>query len=303
MTTIVFRDDIGIYTGKGSKLTKGELDTNFYELLIAVLALQEGGAFGCDSVEFSGNSITFHWSDGTTSGPFALPVATFHARGVWLNDQSLLRLDVVTVPGVGTYLVQIDHTTPPAPAEFDPTADDGSTAGDLLYLPLADAVDVTGYMLFRGEFVGSTEYAAGDVFVDPTHGLFSVNALSSASTLDPFDEDYTRLAGPLFAPFENLSATSRTLTLADVGKVFRCPNGCDVTFPDDVDFPASAEISFRQTGTNPVNFIEGSTGVVINPQREGFATSTPYQGAVVMAKFVSSTEVDLIGPYGDELSA
>jgi hypothetical protein len=300
MTTIIFRDDIGIYTGKGSKLSSGEIDTNFYELLVSVLALQDGGAFACESIDFTGNSITFNWSDDTSSGPFALPVATFQAKGVWQNDQSLLRLDVVTVPGVGTYLVQIDHTTPPAPAEFDPAADDGATDPELLYLPISDAVDLTGYMLFRGAFVGGTQYDAGDVVVDPTYGLFSVNALTSASSLA--DEDYTQIAGPPFAPFEELTATTKTLSIADVGKVFRCPNGCDVTFPDDVDFPVSAEISFRQTGTDPVNFLEGGTGVQINPQREGFDTSTPYQGALITAKFVSSTEIDLIGPYGEELT-
>jgi hypothetical protein len=201
----------------------------------------------------------------------------------------------VTVPGVGTYLVQIDHTTPPAPEEFDPAADNG-TAGDLLYLPIADAVDLTGYMLFRGAYVGGTQYDVGDVFVDPTYGLFSVNTLHTApGTLDPF-------AGPPFVPYEELVATTKTLSLADVGKVFRCPNGCDVTFPDDVEFPASAEISFRQTGTDPINFLEGGTDVVINPQRDGFETSTPYQGALVTAKFVSATEIDLIGPYGNEIT-
>lgn len=299
--TIVFRNDIGIYTGKGSKLTAGEVDGNFYDILTRVLTLEDGGAFGVESVDFSGNSITFNWTDETSSGPFALPVATFQARGVWTNNQVLAVLDVVTVPGQGTYLVQIAHTTPDAPEEFDPAADNG-TDGDLLYLPLGEAPpDLTDYMLFRGVFVGSTQYDPGDVFVDSTYGLFFVNNLTSASSIDPFSEDYTQLAGPKFTPFEELAATTKTLSLDDVGKVFRCPNGCDVTFPDDVDFPVNTEISFRQTGTDPVNFLEDGT-FQLNPQRDGYSTSTFYQGAVVMAKFVSSTEADLIGPFGDELT-
>lgn len=301
---LTFRDNIGPYTGKGSKLTKGELDGNFYALLVAVIGLLDGGAFGLDSIDFTGNSITFNWSDETSSGPVALPVATFQERGLWTNNQSLLRLDVVRVPGVGMFLVQVDHVTPAAPTEFDPSADDGTTDGNALYLQIGPPdADLTDLMLFRGVYVGGTQYDEDDVFVHPTRGLFSVNELWTApGTLNPFVDEITQLAGPPFAPYEELTDTTKTLALADVGKVFRCPNGCDVTFPDDVEFPVNAEVSFRQTGTEPINFLEGGTDIVINPQREGFDTSTTYQGALVTAKFVSSTEVDLIGPYGDELT-
>lgn len=300
--TVTFRDDIGPYTGKGSKLTVAELDGNFYDLLTRTITLETGGAFGLDSIDFAGGGITFNWSDDTSSGPYPLPTATFAAKGVWINNQTLFRNDVVSVPGQGTFLVLIDHTTP-STGDFDPLADNG-TDGDPLYLQVGEGpADLTDYMLFRGVFVGGTQYDAGDVFVDPTYGLFYVDTLHTAgSTVDAFADEVTQLAGPVFSPYEELTDTTKTLALADVGKVFRCPNGCDVTFPDGVDFPANAEISFRQTGTDPVNFLEGGSDVVINPQREGFDTSTSYQGALVTAKFVSSTEIDLIGPYGDEIT-
>jgi hypothetical protein len=305
--TITFRTSIGEYTGKGSPLTKEEVDGNFHDLLTRTITLEDGGLFSCESVDYTGTAITFNWSDDTSSGPFVLPVATFTARGVWLNDTMYMYLDVVTVVGVGTFLVQIEHTTPSLPAGFDPAAVNESD--ELLYLRLADAVDTETVLTYRGDFTASTSYFVNDLLSSSEYGLFyTLVGHTSDVTFDPdaVDDDdnplYKKLAGPPFAPFEELTATTKTLSLADVGKVFRCPNGCDVTFPDDVDFPVSTEISFRQTGTDPVNFLEGGTDVVINPQREGFDTSTPYQGALVTAKFVSATEIDLIGPYGDEIT-
>lgn len=303
---VIFRDDIGPYTGKGSKLTKGELDGNFYDLLLRVIALEDGGAFGVDTVEFTGNSITFHWSDSTTSGPFPLPVATFTARGLWDNDLSLVRLDVVTVPNVGTFLVQENHTTPAFPAEFDPAADNDS--GDLLYLQIAEAVDLTGYMLFRDYYTGGTQYDEGDVFVDETYGLFKVNSLhTAAGTLDPSAEVdstplYTQLAGPPFAPVKTVTDDTYTLSIEDLGQYLRFTSatGCIITIPEIPGWPTSGEAHCRQAGAGALAFFaEDELVTTVNPPRVGYAASTQYQGATMTLKFVGSSEWDMIGPHGD----
>jgi hypothetical protein len=46
--TLVFRYDTGPYTGKGSKLTAAEVDSNFYDIDTRVITLEDGGAFACD---------------------------------------------------------------------------------------------------------------------------------------------------------------------------------------------------------------------------------------------------------------
>lgn len=307
--TVIFRDDIGEYTGKGSKLTKGELDGNFHDLLLRIIELETGGAFGLDSIEYNGASITFHWSDETSSGPFFLPVATFRARGVWDNDLELMYLDVVTVPSVGTFLVMIDHTTDPSPAVFDPAADNDS--GDPLYLQISEAVDLTDVMFFRGTYTAATQYDAGDVVVDVTYGTFYVNSLHTAgSTLDQYLEDgdsvpvYSQVAGPPFAPVEVVTDATYEVSAEDRGKYLKFTQGCLITFPQLSDMPLHSEVHFEQAGDEDLVFqAEDELVVTVDPQRWGYSASTPYKGAVVTAKYVAADHVKLIGPHGDEVSS
>lgn len=304
--TITFRDAIGAYPGKGSKLTKGEIDTNFYELLLRIIDLESGGAFGLDSVEYNGSSITFNWSDSTSSGPFFLPVATFRARGLWTNDQVLLYLDVVTVPGVGTFLVQIAHTTPSAPEEFDPAAENDS--GELLYLLIGEAPDMTDVMKYRGDFAGGEAYFEDDVFTSPDYGLFLVTAQHGADpTLDPLAEVdsvplYKHLAAAPFAPIESVTDSTYEITSADAGKFLVFEQGCVINIPE-LTMPPHAEVHVRQGGDEEVLFTSDDMAVDIRPQRDGYDTATPWKGATVTIKWASSTLVYLIGPHGDEVTS
>lgn len=302
--TLVFRNDIGPYTGKGSPLTSLEVDGNFYDLDTRVIALEDN-PFGLASISFTGGSITFNWSDSTSSGPFALPIAMPEAKGEWQNDTTYNRLDIVSVDGVGYFLVLQDHHTAVAPATFDPAEE---TTDGLIYQQIGGG-DFTAVMRYKGEWDNGTEYSAYDVVTNATYGLFVVLVQHiSAATFDPnaLDDDdsplYERIAGPVFSPVEEMTATSYTLTLLDAGKFYRCPNGCDVTFPSGVDFPVGTEIHFRQTGADPVYFLESDTDIALNPQREGYETATPWKGATVTAKCVAAGEWDLIGPFGDLLT-
>lgn len=311
--TIKFVNDIGVYNGEERPLTSLEIDGNFYDLLLRVIELETGGAFGLDSIEYTGASITFHWSDSTSSGPIMLPVATFRARGVWLNNTEYTYLDIVSVPGVGMFLTMITHTTPVSPAEFDPAAENDS--GDLLYLEMFEAVDLEGFMTFFGAFVGLEQYDVGAVITDVTYGTFYTNLLHTAgSTFDPLLEDdsvpvYSQLAGPPFAPVDEIDDTdldtlTYTVLVTDRGKYLRVFLGCIVSFPEITDMPLNSEIHFEQVGDEDIVFqAEDELVVTIVPQRYGYSTSTPYKGAVVTAKYVDTNTWKLIGPHGDEVSS
>lgn len=310
---VVFRDNIGPYTGLGRKLTKSELDGNFYDVLTRIIALESGGAFGLDSLEYDGAHITFHWSDDTSSGPIRLPVATFRARGAWTNDMALLYLDVVTVTGVGSFLVLEPHTTPSSPEEFDPDADNDS--GDPLYLMIAESADMTDVMKFRGDFATGTAYFADDVFTSDLYGLFAVVLPHSGPvTFDPFLEEdsvpvYKQLAGPPFSPVRDITDDEVTdgiyvLTIVDLGQYLRFPFGCIVQVPEIPDWPVSGEVHLRQNGDEDViPQAEDELVVTLNPQRQGYGVGTPYKGAVLTLKCVATNVFDIIGPHGDEVSS
>ena len=125
----------GAGTGGGTagNLTAGQVDGNFWELYTRLKSIEDNPPEAVSIMGFTviGSQLQVNMTDGTTQGPFTLPVATFRMMGNWVNDMPLLPLDVITVPHDGVYFVNIEHTTPPAPATFDANADDGS--GNLLY--------------------------------------------------------------------------------------------------------------------------------------------------------------------------
>lgn len=306
--TVTFRNNIGAYTGKGSRLTAGEVDTNFYNLLVAIIALQNDGAFGV-SVSFNGASLTFNWTDGTQSGPYRLPTAVFNPAGEWTNSTTYHRNDVISVNADGYYLVLEDHTTDPAPATFNANATEG-TGADPVYQQISAFPDMVGLLRYKGFWTNAFSYEQYDVVQSATYGLFVVlSDHVSAATFDPDATGsggsalYRRIAPPAFSPVEELTATTKTLALTDVGKYFRCPNGCTVSFPDDPAFVAGSEIHFRQTGDLPIVFVGEGTSVTLNPQRQGYDTTTLWKGSTVTAKCISQTEWDLIGAFGEQPTA
>lgn len=90
MTT--YRGDGDWGTGKGALLTAEEVDENFWghEERLADLEtdIAAGPGRSISSITATGSQITVHYSDGTTDGPFTLPIST-----------AILAADVVTVAG------------------------------------------------------------------------------------------------------------------------------------------------------------------------------------------------------------
>ena len=139
--TIVYVTGGAWGAGTGTPNSAAQVDGNFYDLdqrvVDLVVDLAEGKRI--ESVDYSSNSMTFHYTDGT-SQIIPLPVATFEYVGAWMNSTPYMRGHLFTAAN-GFYQALEDHTTPPHPATFDPNATDGTTDNNPLYalwMPIRD---------------------------------------------------------------------------------------------------------------------------------------------------------------------
>lgn len=136
---ITFREDGPWGAGKGSKLTKAEGDTNFYNLKLAVETLQALGLEPNNIASITSNAgfITFTFQDASTiTVPW--PVLAWRYRGDYAADTVYDALDTFTAPGEGIYLVLIGHTSP---SVFDP---DLLSGGNPVYQQLLPSVGSAG---------------------------------------------------------------------------------------------------------------------------------------------------------------
>ena len=138
--TIVYVTTGAWGAGTGAPNSAAQVDGNFYDVDQRIVALNADLAEGkrIDSVTYTDNSITFHFTDGT-SQTIPLPIATIAYVGQWANSTPYTRGQMISVRGIGMFQVLVDHMTPADPAPFDPNATDGS--GNPLYvfwMPLYD---------------------------------------------------------------------------------------------------------------------------------------------------------------------
>lgn len=124
---LTFRDE------KGSALSAAEVDANFRTLQAMIEEVSENVPVGVSITNFTTNGATFtvHLSDGTTRGPFALPVApSWRWRGALTPNAAYTEFDVFSFQNAtdmdGVYLVLGAYASPVDLADFDPdvTADD-----------------------------------------------------------------------------------------------------------------------------------------------------------------------------------
>jgi hypothetical protein len=127
-------------SGKGANLQPSEVDANFWSLAEAIVTLQNNPALpvGIAGISVSGTQMTILLTDGTTMGPFSLPVLTFRWRDEWQSLTTYAVLDVFKVTNDGIYLVQIGHTSGEF---FDPALTD--TGGNPVLLQLFGSVDAS----------------------------------------------------------------------------------------------------------------------------------------------------------------
>ena len=119
--------------GKGTRLTSLEVDLNFWELYDRLVQLEDNPpeAVNIASIVVIGAQFQVNMNDGSHFGPFDLPIAKFEWRGLWVNDGVYFKLDLVTVPQKGLYMLMFPHTAPHT-GPFDEAATDVGS-GDLIY--------------------------------------------------------------------------------------------------------------------------------------------------------------------------
>ena len=131
--TIVYVTTGAWGAGTGTPNSAAQVDGNFYDVDQRIVALDADLAEGkrIESVTYTSNSMTFHYTDGT-SQVIPLPIATFQYVGTWMNDTPYAPGHLFTAAN-GFWQVLASHTTPSPPAPFDPNATDESTDANPLY--------------------------------------------------------------------------------------------------------------------------------------------------------------------------
>lgn len=298
-------------SGKGSRLTSLEIDQTIYALVQeiddAVASIPDNT--GISEVTYDEASITFHLTDATTA-PFTvpLPVATFHPRGAWTNNQQYFYLDLL-LTSVGLVLVLEEHTTASAPAEFDADAVDGD--GDPLYSTIVPFQNLDFVVRDRGLYAASAEYVEDNLVQSVEFGLFIVEEEhTSAATFDPNAETggneplYRQIAPPVRTSVSTVSTAVYTPQLTDENHYLRMTNasGCIVAVPSssEVLFAIGTEIHFYAATDGEVTFNAGSD-VVINPVT-GFDNIIRQRGGVVTIKKVATDDWDIFGALKDASS-
>lgn len=145
-TTLVFRTAGDWGPGKGANLTAAEVDENFSTLQTAIDDLTDSPLQPVSTTDFTVAGATFlvHLSDGTTRGPFPLPVATFKWTGAWEAGHAYNAFDLFYVDGDGLYTVFSDFESG---TEFDPDETDtsGPVVGKMLGLIAEGVVTVSSF--------------------------------------------------------------------------------------------------------------------------------------------------------------
>lgn len=105
--------------GTGANLTAAQIDGNFYDIegRLETLETTPLEAVGIDHFVIDGTLLTIVMSDGSTHGPFVLPVAQWRWTGLWASGITYLPGDIVVIDGA-VYQVRVMHVSE---GTFDPT--------------------------------------------------------------------------------------------------------------------------------------------------------------------------------------
>jgi hypothetical protein len=183
-------------SGTGGNITALQEDENKWAFLTRIQALENDPpeAVSISGFTIIGSQFQINMTDGSHHGPYTLPIATFHDQGTWVNDMPLAPLDLINSPGFGLYRVLIAHTTPSAPATFDPDAvdeDSGSpTFGQPLYQIVygeQDYIYDVGFFFPGRPGIGVDDGSAmfGHVFVHPVSAPATLPGSEAFLKTDP----------------------------------------------------------------------------------------------------------------------
>jgi hypothetical protein len=125
--SVVYRTSGAWGAGKGSVLLPTEVDNNFFQLMTRIAALQTNPAQPVNIASFTvtGSSFSVNLTDGTSKGPFTLPVAVFKWRGAWQPDTAYNAMDLLYLDNLGLYIVLQGFTSG---SSFVPTLSLNSSA-------------------------------------------------------------------------------------------------------------------------------------------------------------------------------
>jgi hypothetical protein len=160
---IIFRttDPTRWGTGQGADLAADQIDTNFWFLYSALVALQDHASTNSDIDYFvvTGNQLFVHLTNHAVLGPYTLPTAQWNFKDGWTPDTHYGLLDVVSDDG-SLYVVVWDHTSV---ATFDPCANDGAGHDyyKLLLAQPANMMPAGGTTRQRLAKIDGTDYNTG----------------------------------------------------------------------------------------------------------------------------------------------
>lgn len=196
MADLTYRGNGPWGTGKGARLTKEEVDTNFWTLeeKYNYLLANPVMPYQIEDILVNGDQMTVVMNDYvTTFGPFTLPTVSFRSRGTWAASTEYLRNDTFLVDG-SMYLVLQNHTSD---LTFDP---DASNIIGAIY-QLMFQFDATAYSLLTD--VDMTGLADGNgVIWDATAGMWlpfayiqTIEGLGGTNIVTPTEGDVLTYVG------------------------------------------------------------------------------------------------------------
>lgn len=182
--SVLYRNTTSDFTGKGSRLTSLEGDRNTFNIVTAIVALQEAAAASgktLESVTAEGDQLTFHYSDSTTD-TIAMPTATSEWRGEWAAGMILVKTDLFYAAGA-LYQVQLAHT---AASEFDPGANNGT--GTDYYKKIFSFPSIPGIEISDAEFMPTIIHANSYMRCTSATGCVVVIPLNVTAPYEMFTE-------------------------------------------------------------------------------------------------------------------
>jgi len=188
MVDIVFKNDMPGNPGTGTRLPSLTVDTNFYNLKVAVedALTNPLQPLQIADIQVIGNQMTIILSDfSTTFGPFTLPSAAFRWMGEWQPSTDYLQMDIVTALE-GMFLVLQDHTSD---FTFDPNASNVNGPLYQLIFPIPNIYQM-GFFIAGQPGNGIIEGRPVFAHLFTREVTFDIDFVGSAAILiDPPDTD------------------------------------------------------------------------------------------------------------------
>jgi hypothetical protein len=222
-------------SGEGRRLTKEEIDQNFYELVQRLDTVEADIAAGGNPISMitsTGSALYLHMTSGAVFGPIQLPVIRWSDTGKWSAGTGYFTNDVFTVDGSGVYHVIVDHVSD---NNFDP---DYTVGGERVYSLLiavpnpAPVINVSAAYL-----VLSADHANAYVRCSNASGTI---VYIEAGTFDP----------PTEIHFRQVTGGGISFAYGDSGTFINPPAGCDISTDEQ-----GATVCLKCVGANEFDLI------------------------------------------------